>query len=164
MNREYQNLVNDFIGRCRQNFGNHLKAVALYGSVARGSAQLTSDIDLILVFDNLPKVRCKRMDMIFPLVREAENSRAAQVLRDKGFYPSISPLLYTVEEIERTQPILLDVTEDGILLFDNGVLANKLQRLRERLKELGAKRVVQEDGSMYWDLKPDWRPGEEIEL
>jgi len=164
MNREYQNLVNDFIKRCRQNFGNHLKAAALYGSVARGSAQLTSDIDFILVFDILPKVRCKRMDMIFPLVWEAENSRAAQVLRNKGFYPSISPLLYTIEEIERTQPILLDITEDGVILFDNGVLTNKLQRLRERLKELGAKRVVHEDGSMYWDLKPDWRPGEEIEL
>lgn len=132
--------------------------------MARGSAQLTSDVDLILVFDHLPKVRGKRMNMIFPLVQEAENSPAAQGLRAKGFYPSVSPLLYTVDEIERTQPILLDITEDGIILFDNGVLANKLQRLRERLKELGAKRVVQEDGSMYWDLKPDWRPGEEIEL
>ncbi|MDZ7292202.1 MAG: nucleotidyltransferase domain-containing protein [candidate division KSB1 bacterium] len=164
MNPVYQGLIDDFISRCRRTFGSHLQAAALYGSVARGSAQPTSDIDFILVFDDLPKVRSKRIDMIFPLVQAAENSPAAQELRNKGFYPFISPLLYTIEEIERTQPILLDITEDGIILFDNGILKNKLQRLRERLKELGAKRIVEEDGSMYWDLKPDWRPGEVIEL
>ncbi|MGH7452766.1 MAG: nucleotidyltransferase domain-containing protein [bacterium] len=164
MNREYQNLVDDFVRRCRQNFGSHLKAAALYGSVARGSAQSTSDIDLILVFDTLPKDRGKRIDMIFPIVQQAEASPAAETLRAGGFYPAISPFLYTVEEIERTQPILLDITEDGIVLFDSGVLERKLHKLRERLKELGAKRVVHADGSMYWDLKPDWQPGEEIEL
>jgi predicted nucleotidyltransferase len=50
---EYKNLVDDFMARCRQNYGGHLKAAALYGSVARGSAKPTSDIDLILVFDTL---------------------------------------------------------------------------------------------------------------
>ncbi|MGH7599747.1 MAG: nucleotidyltransferase domain-containing protein [bacterium] len=164
MNRKYQNLVNDFIGRCRQNFGDHLKAAALYGSVARGSARSTSDIDLILVFDILPKDHGRRIDMIFPLVQQAEASPAAQALRAEGFHPAISPFLYTIDEIERTQPILLDITEDGIVLLDSGVLERKLQKLRERLKELGAKRVVHTDGSMYWDLKPDWQPGEEIEL
>ncbi len=164
MNREYQNLVDDFMARCRQNYGGHLKAAAFYGSVARGSARPTSDIDLILVFDTLPKDRGERVDMIFPLVQQSEDSPAAQALREYGCYPAISPFLYTVEEIERTQPILLDITEDGIILLDNGILKSKLQKLRERLKELGAKRFIQQDGSMYWDLKPDWRPGEEIEL
>lgn len=164
MNREYQNLINDFIARCRQNFGNHLKAAVLYGSVARGTSRPNSDIDLLLVFDSLPKDRGKRTDMIFPLVQQSEESRAAATLAAQGFYPSISPFLYTIEEIERTQPILLDITEDGVILFDNGILETKLQKLRKRLKELGAKRVIEDDGSMFWDLKPDWRPGEEIEL
>ena len=77
MNREYQNLIDDFLMRCRRAYGNHLKAAVLYGSVARGSAQLTSDVDLVLVFDHLPQIRGKRMDMIFPLVQQTENSSAA---------------------------------------------------------------------------------------
>jgi len=164
MNSEYQNLINDFLARCRQNFGNHLKAAALYGSVARGTSRPNSDIDLLLVFDALPKDRGTRIDMIFPLIQQSEESSAAQNLGERGFYPAISPFLYTVEEIERTQPILLDITEDGIVLFDSGILESKLKNLRKRLKELGAKRVIEDDGSMFWDLKPDWRPGEEIEI
>ena len=34
----------------------------------------------------------------------------------------------------------------------------------ERLLELGAKKVSLPDGSYYWDLKPDWKPREVIEI
>jgi len=38
-----------------------------------------------------------------------------------------------------------------------------LERVRERLRELGAQR--KQPGTVrYWDLKPDFRPGEVIEI
>ena len=40
----------------------------------------------------------------------------------------------------------------------------KLAALRRRLAELGSRRIELADGSWYWDLKPDLRPGEMIEL
>ena len=43
-------------------------------------------------------------------------------------------------------------------------LARKLASLRLRLRELGSRRVELADGSWYWDLKPDVRPGEVIAL
>ena len=42
--------------------------------------------------------------------------------------------------------------------------ATVLQHLEQRLAELGSERRVDKDGYEYWDLKPDFKPGEVIEL
>lgn len=46
----------------------------------------------------------------------------------------------------------------------DGILARELEAIRQRLRELGSRRIELPDGSWYWDLKPDWRPGEIVEL
>jgi hypothetical protein len=49
--------------------------------------------------------------------------------------------------------------------FDpDGFFSGVLARLQARLDALGARRLRDEDGYEYWDLKPDWRPGDVIEL
>ena len=69
------------------------------------------------------------------------------------------------EELADTPWLLLDVTHHGIILFDpRGVLHRKLQRLRSRLRELRSRRIELPDGSWYWDIKPDMRPGEIVTL
>jgi hypothetical protein len=56
------------------------------------------------------------------------------------------------------------MVEDASILFDrNGFFSKILDRLRARLKELGAKRVWK-GNIWYWVLKPDYKPGEVIEL
>ncbi len=56
------------------------------------------------------------------------------------------------------------MTEDARILFDReGFFARKLDRLRERLAQLGAKRIWL-GNAWYWDFKPDYRPGEVFEL
>ena len=55
--------------------------------------------------------------------------------------------------------------EDGILLVDRGdFFRDVLDGLRERMRQLGSRRVFLGDGSWYWDLKPDFRFGEVVEL
>ncbi len=50
------------------------------------------------------------------------------------------------------------------VLYDRqGFFAQRLARLRDRLSELGAKRVWK-GNAWYWDLKPDYRQGEVFEL
>ncbi len=51
-----------------------------------------------------------------------------------------------------------------ISLYDMGILERRLDQLRGRLRQLDARKVIHADGSWHWDLKPDWRPGEVIEL
>ena len=75
------------------------------------------------------------------------------------------PVFHSEEELADTPWLLLDICDHGIILFDpREVLARKLASLRARLRELGSRRIGLADGSWYWDLKPDLRPGEVIAL
>ncbi|HWP57484.1 MAG TPA: hypothetical protein VNL14_06340, partial [Candidatus Acidoferrales bacterium] len=47
---------------------------------------------------------------------------------------------------------------NDLLLYDS-----YLQRLRERLARLGARRVWR-GNAWYWDLKPDFKPGDVFEI
>ena len=56
------------------------------------------------------------------------------------------------------------MVEDARILHDaNGFLAARLDRLRARLRELGARRIWR-GNAWYWELKPDLRPGEVFSL
>jgi hypothetical protein len=51
------------------------------------------------------------------------------------------------------------------ILWDaQGFFAAVLDRLRARLRELGARRHVDADGYEYWALEPDWKPGDVVVL
>jgi hypothetical protein len=58
----------------------------------------------------------------------------------------------------------LDMVEEARVLLDRGgFFQAKLENLRQRLGELSARKVRFKGGS-YWILKPDYRPGDVIEL
>ena len=60
--------------------------------------------------------------------------------------------------------LLLELADEALLLYDRDhFLANRLAQVRERLETLGATR--RQVGSVtYWDIKPDFVPGEVITL
>ena len=59
---------------------------------------------------------------------------------------------------------MLDMTEDAIVLFNQeSCLAETLERLRGWLQKLGARRMCR-GNTWYWDLKPDYKWGNTIEL
>ena len=71
----------------------------------------------------------------------------------------------TPEEARVHSPLYLDMVEDGRILFDReGFFANVLSRMRARMRELGSRREYLPDGSWYWDLKPDFRFGDEVSI
>lgn len=85
-------------------------------------------------------------------------------LWNKGFHVDFSPIILSVEEALKIRPIYLDMVEDAIILYDkNGFFSRILNRLRRRLKELGAKRIWVGD-KWYWMLKPDIKFGEVVEI
>jgi len=74
-------------------------------------------------------------------------------------------IVKTPEEAAFHTPLYLDVVEDGILLLDRDrFFENVLTSMRSRMRELGSRRVFLPDGSWYWDLKPDFRPGDVVEI
>jgi len=141
-----------------------LTSICLYGSVARGTARRDSDVDLLVVSDDFSGSLASRVERILKDVEEKVSGEIERLRRygvDTGL--SIYPLRR--EEVLRFPPILLDLTEDGIILYDEGFfLERALTRLRARLSELNARRVFIGEDSWYWDLKPDFRFGEVVEL
>lgn len=135
--------------------------MALFGSVARDEARPDSDLDLLIVHQPLNFDPVKRF---VKLTFELENSTEFENLQTLGLFPRPSAIFMTESELWQCPHILLDILDHGIILFDTSVLNKRLETLRTRLLQLGAKKVILKDGSWYWDLKPDWKPGEIIEL
>lgn len=136
-----------------------LVSFVVYGSVARGEAGPGSDVDLLLVFDQLPRGRQERFTHFYRALQAARKEASTWPVVDW------SPVILTVEEAQARRPMYLDLVYDARLLFDRGgFFARVLEDMRARLEELGAKRIRLPGGSWYWDLKPDAKPGEVIEL
>jgi hypothetical protein len=154
--------VDKFISNLKHELGSTLLAVALFGSVARAEASRHSDIDLLIVHKNVQYDMCERVVRLQIKLRESEEYRD---LHKAGFTTEIFNVLLSEDELKSTPWVLLDIQDHGIILYDErGILKRKFEALRKRLKELGSRKVVLPDGTWYWDLKPDWKPGEVIEL
>lgn len=149
------------VAEYRAALGDDLVAVALFGSVARGQARPHSDLDLYVV--------TRAASLADPRLRETsrhiEASDEYVALARAGYRPTPSPVTHTVDDLARHPWILLDITHHGIVLYDPElVLERELDAVRRRMAELGSRRVELPDGSWYWDLKPDWRPGDVVRL
>lgn len=160
--KECKELLRRLILLLKGELGNELLAVALFGSVARGKAGKESDVDLLVVYEG-ERVRVEKIFLGTVLaLREGEEYRT---LKAKGYLPDVFPVFMNPSILKGHPWLLLDVMDHGIILLDRGgILKGELKKIKGRLKELGSRRVVLEDGTWYWDLKPDWRPGEVIEI
>ncbi len=162
INTLLQTLARQYAERLREALGDRLVSVVLFGSVARGEAGPHSDIDLFIVLEEAPRGMTRRRALLEP-VREALTP-ALEALWDRGIYADFVEIIRTREEARRFHPVYLDMTQEAVLLYDKeNFMAGVLERLRKRLEALGAQRK-RLGNVWYWDLKPDFQPGEVIEL
>jgi predicted nucleotidyltransferase len=146
----------------KEHLGDRLVSIVLFGSVARGEAGPNSDLDLLLVAEDLPPGRFARLRLLEAADRAFEPELEA--LRGRGIHTRLSRVIKTRAEARRTVPLYIDMVEDARLLYDrDGFFAGVLAGLRRRLAELGAERRVL-GRVRYWVLKPDLAPGEIVEL
>lgn len=144
-----------YVAALERRYGADLVSVVLFGSRARGDAKPESDIDVLIVVRGLPRPRTERYDGLRNVAREVS----------PRFADDVMPILLTPEEAEEIKPYYLGMLSGHVMLRDEGgFFAAVLERLRRRLAELGSRRYVDEDGYEYWDLKPDWKPGDVVRL
>lgn len=158
----YDDILARILAALRRHYGARLVSCAVFGSVGRGTPREDSDVDLVIVARALPDGRFRRMAQFAGIEAELAPFLAP---RAAGAAPiELSPVFRTPEELEVRTPLFLDLVEDARILYDpEGLLAGFLDRLRARLGQLGARRVWR-GNAWYWDLKPDYRPGEVFSL
>jgi hypothetical protein len=161
---EYIRYVHVIATLLQEQLQEQLVSVVLFGSAARSEAGAESDVDLLIVATDYAPF-ASRFDPFRGIDEALRASRAYLDLISKRLGTMISPIPLTVEEVERTPPILLDLVTDGLIIYDrDGFMARKLRALRKNLRALGARRVALEGGGWYWDLKPDYKLGDVVEL
>ena len=144
-------------------YGDRLVSLAVYGSWARGMATPVSDIDVLVIAEDLPSSRRKRVAQFEAVERDTEQTRRAIWGNDQTS-PPLSPVIKTKNEALAGSPLFLDMTEWCEILWDwEGFLDGYLRGLRKRMRALGTRRR-RAKGGYYWEYKPDLRPGEVVEL
>ncbi|MEM2637198.1 MAG: nucleotidyltransferase domain-containing protein [Candidatus Korarchaeota archaeon] len=140
----------------KEKYGARLVSIVLFGSVARGEATTTSDIDLLIIAEELPISSMDRTKEFLEVAHKIPEIYEHLIM--------VSAIIMTPKEVMRYPPILLDIVVDGQILYDKDGFFNKLrQDLQGKLEKLGAKRVRMGKG-WYWILKPDYKWGEVITI
>ena len=160
LSREWAALADRVVAEYRDAIGDDLVGIALFGSVARGQAR-HGDLDLYAV-TRRPTLGDPRLRRMWGRI---DASPEYQALGQAGYRPTPSPIPHTVDDLVQHPWILLDIAHHGLILYDpEHDLARELAAVGRRMAELGSRRIELADGSWYWDLKPDWHPGEVVEL
>lgn len=150
---EYKKLLNDYLNKIKHS--NKIRkskviGILLFGSLAKGKELPfpKSDIDLIVVCEDLPKDFFKRAEY----VRNIE----------KGF-SIIQSIWMTPKEfldhIKARAGYILDAIHDGKIVYDReGFMKRTIEEAKKELRERGVKRI---DGCWIWPIK---KAGDVIEL
>lgn len=158
MDSQHRVLLSELVEALKRKYGGRLVSVVVFGSVARGEYGKNSDVDVIVVIESLPKSKLRRQEEFISVEEIIEKKMDEDVL------VKLSPIIKTPEEVKKIPPILLDVVEDGIILYDrDNFFGEIVEKLRRELNKLGSRRV-RVGKRWYWILKPDYRFGEVINI
>ena len=164
MQAEYRKLAEEYLRLVKEFFGERLVSVCFFGSVVRGEATPESDLDVLIVAEELTKDIGLRVRETLPIHEELRHSEAYRRLRSLRRSAFVSDIMLTPDEVRTHPPIMLDMTQDAFVVYDkDGFLKSVLDDMRRRLSELGARRVQAKKG-YYWVLKPDARLDEVVEV
>ncbi|MBI4208177.1 MAG: nucleotidyltransferase domain-containing protein [Deltaproteobacteria bacterium] len=154
---EYLKTARAFTKLLKRHLKDRLVSVVLYGSVASGQETSESDVDLLLVIREMNEGHYRRRLLLDPIFEEWDRAQ-------KDPKPFISTILKTPEEAQKLSAIYFDMVDRSQILVDrDNFFRNILKNVETRLIRLGAKR--RRLGKIeYWDLKPDYKPGEIFEI
>ena len=158
----YDIIIDKIKEEIRKNYPD-LVSLVLFGSVARNTHRPDSDIDILIVSENLPNGRGNRINF-FTCTVEIKLEELLTKTSTTPISIEVNPIIKTPQEVLQGGYIYLDMVEDAKLLYDREKFFESfLYRLKIKMKNWGSKKVPFEK-SYYWILKPDLKPGEVLHL
>ena len=151
---EYNPVIEEYLGKLHQHFGERIVGVLLFGSVARGEAKplkkYKSDVDLMVLIRGIPDNISERLVLKAKLVTELGLGSRVQ-----GFW-------MTPEELPQLAAArtgyIMDALTEGIILHDpEQIIEESKKTLKRDLRERG---VTKKKHGWIWPI----RAGEIIKL
>jgi len=121
-------------------FGNSLASIILYGSYAQGKETQYSDIDVLIIV--------KRDFRDWRERREVETDLRRALYSRIG---CVSPKVAAIDELDKAltfyNPLLLNILNHGVVLFDDGTFA----RLKNRFRALLTTGIIKKEAE-HWSI------------
>lgn len=134
-----EKIANKLISELKKLSQNDLRSVILFGSYAKGTAQEYSDIDTLIILSRKFSDWTERRDLEIEIRKK--------LYRTVG---QVSPKISSVEELEAAleahNPLILNILDSGITLYDDGAFS----KLKERFKHTTSTEVVKH--ADYWEV------------
>lgn len=161
--KHFQTILKALDKAVRSIYKDRLVTLAVFGSVGRGTPRPDSDIDFLIVAEDLPRGRMPRVAE-FAAVERMLAPLLDTMREQHGIRTSLSPVFKTREEALQGSLLFLDMLDDALLLYDRSRFFRRyLATLRKKLDLAGGRKVPYR-GAWYWVLKEDYTVGEEFEL
>jgi len=148
----YANLILKVFMLLKDKFNQNLQSLGVYGSIARNTAKKDSDLDLFIIFQELPQ---NIDDRLLELV-ELKKSRIIQdeliFLNKNNIFPRINFNPLKKSELE-VSFFTIDISFDMKIIFDDlKILENFLLIIHKKIEEYGIIRKYIDKGRYYLDL------------
>ena len=132
MTTAFEAMLEAFVAVCREFFGDNLHGIILYGAHKDAFVHTQSDVDLLVVCNELPPSSWDRYDVVMQLLERAETLQ--EVMRKESGIPIyISPVLRTLEEMKGLAPVWRREIRTGRILYD------RERRVQNLMKEMSAR-------------------------
>jgi hypothetical protein len=162
----FRPIIHQYCNLLQQHFGNRLVSVAVFGSVAQGTAKINqSDIDVLIVVDGWTDDVWLRIRELMEVEKELSLTPEYRTLSVNGIWTSIQNYPLSSKEATHFHRVYLDMIHNRAIVYDREKrMETYLEELRQKLKQLGSYKVINPDGTWYWVLKPDLKAGEDLIL
>lgn len=118
-----------------------LWGLVFFGSAARGEAGETSDLDILVVADDLSVKFTRRMQLLRGMLPGEMRGKVSLIAKTRAEFEAGFPSYY------------LDIALDGIILFDrDDYMKKKLERVRSLMQTAGLTRR-RTDYGFFWQWK-----------
>ncbi len=147
----YTGLLLKFFWVMKEYLKNDLLAVGIFGSLARGTATNESDIDVFIIVKNLNMSLFERTKYFIKLKKDPIVSKEINFLRSQNYNPQLNCYIRQPEEL-KINYFTIDLSYDMKYMFDSGFLEKFLNKIEEKIKKKGIKRLFLDEEKYYLDL------------
>lgn len=148
--QQLNQILNKWVGSPIIQSDKSIIGIIQFGSTTKNIIKHQTDVDLLIIFNQLPQKKMERSLRIDPIHESLES----ELKKINGYELVPSIVVKSKDNCDMLSPIYLDMTENSNTLYDpEGVIKRLLERTHAWIKRHGSYKV-QKGNLWYWILDP----------